>query len=724
MTSLYESIVEESNDGIFVAHDGEIVYVNQRLQELTGYARSELLGAAKTELVAPGDELLVEAHHRARTAGYSAPGQYEVEFETRAGDRVPIELSVSQIEYEGNTAAVAFCRDISEQTEHKRELERAQQRLNVLFEEAPDAIVIHDSDGNLLDVNRQLVDDLGYTRSELLSMAVTDYEVGLDAAEIHEHWAGMDVGETLKVEGEHRRKDGSTFPVEVWVSKIEIHGELRFLALSRDVTDRKEREEELLRTRRLIEKTQENASIGWWEIDLVEETLTWSDEVYRIHEHPTDTAIELEEAIEFYHPDDRGTIEAALDRLTTNGEGYDLELRIVTAKDRVRWIRTVGDPWYDDEGELTGVLGIFQDITQRKEYEGALEADQEKLRQIIDLVPDLIFVKNHGGEYLLANEATAEAYGSTPEEVEGKREADIIPNVENSEEFREDDLEVIESGEPKEVSEEELTTADGDTRILQTTKIPYQVPGSGEDAVLGYARDVTDLKKYEHRLQTQRDNLEILNQVVRHDIRNDLQLVLAYAETLKTHVDEDGDEYVNQVLEAARDAVDITATARDVTDVMLQSDVDRHPVQLRSVLENVVESVRSSQIRAVITIDGTIPNVDVFADDMLESVFRNLLTNAIKHNDKEIPEVTVSTTLEHDAVSVRITDNGPGIPDERKEEVFEQGEMDLDSGGTGLGLYLVDTLVDRYGGDVHVEDNDPEGSIFVVELPLEAGSAA
>ena len=101
---------------------------------------------------------------------------------------------------------------------------------------------------------------------------------------------------------------------------------------------------------------------------------------------------------------------------------------------------------------------------------------------------------------------------------------------------------------------------------------------------------------------------------------------------------------------------------------------------------------------------------------MLESVVRNLLSNAIQHNDKALPEVALSATADDDTVVVRIADNGPGIPDDRKEQIFEEGEKGLDSEGTGLGLYLVDTLVDRYGGEVRVEDNDPDGSVFVVEL--------
>lgn len=264
-------------------------------------------------------------------------------------------------------------------------------------------------------------------------------------------------------------------------------------------------------------------------------------------------------------------------------------------------------------------------------------------------------------------------------------------------------------------SDEMAVELDGTTRHFSVTNEPVRGGDVGSILVL---RDMTDRKAYELELEEQRDNLEVLNQVVRHDVRNELQLVLTYAEALEANVENDDEEYVRQVLEAARDAVDITKTARDVTEVMLQSDVDCHPVGLRTVLTGEVEAVQANHERAVVRIGGSLPAVEVLADEMLSSVFRNLLTNAIQHNDKDVPKVIATATRDDGAVEVRIADNGPGIPADRQDEIFEQGEKSLDSEGSGLGLYLVDTLVDRYGGDIRVEDNDPEGAVFVVELPL------
>ncbi|TKR25578.1 sensor histidine kinase [Natronomonas salsuginis] len=219
------------------------------------------------------------------------------------------------------------------------------------------------------------------------------------------------------------------------------------------------------------------------------------------------------------------------------------------------------------------------------------------------------------------------------------------------------------------------------------------------------------------RLESQRDDLRLLNQVMRHDIRNDLQLIGAYAELLEDHVDEEGEQYLDIIKESTESATKLTTTARDLARVMLDTDGGNRSVSLDGVLARQVDEVRSSYPGAVITVEEPIPNVDVVGNDMLGSVFRNLLSNAVQHNDKTPPEVELSATEAGDHAEIRVADNGPGIPDTQKEDIFGKGEKGLDSSGAGIGLYLVQSLVETYGGDVFVENNDPEGSVFVVTLP-------
>ena len=721
----FQTVLETMSAAVFLKDtDGRYLLMNQACRDLfdvdedpVGMTDEDLLPEAVAARARADDRRVIEDGERI---------EVEETIPTPSGESV--RLTRKSPVYDDSGAIQGVCgvsTDITEQTERERALERLKDRLELAVEGAQIGVWDWDMTTDEVEYNDQWAEMLGHSLDEI--------EPHLDAWERRVHPDDVEAveddlsahiaGEAEYYEAEHRMRTAAGG--WKWIRDIgkvverDENGEpVRAVGIHLDIDEQKRREKELIRTRRLIERTQESASIGWWEVDLVDESLTWSDEVYRIHGVPTDETVELEEGLDFYHPDDRDTIEEALDQLREAGESYDHELRIVTTSGETRWVRAIGDPKFDD-GSVTGALGLFQDITERKRYELALESTREELRKIIDLVPDLVFVKNREGEYLLANEATAAAYGLSPEDVEGRSEGEIIPDADDSAEFRQDDLEVIESGEPKRIGEETLTTAAGETRVLQTTKIPYKAPDTGEDAVLGYARDITELKRYERTLEEQRDTLMLLNQVVRHDIRNQLMVVESYTELLEDSLpDDQSRRYARTVIEAAKQAADITETARDVSDVLLQVGSERTPMNLRAKLNGQIEQLRSDKDRATVSVDGPIPEVMVLADDLLEAVFRNLLTNAAVHNDKELAEITVSTSVSDETVRVSIADNGPGIDDDHKEQIFQEGEKGLESGGTGIGLYLVKTLVDRYGGDVWVEDNEPVGSVFTVELPL------
>ncbi len=234
---------------------------------------------------------------------------------------------------------------------------------------------------------------------------------------------------------------------------------------------------------------------------------------------------------------------------------------------------------------------------------------------------------------------------------------------------------------------------------------------------VGFQQDITKRKQFEEQLQEQRDTLETLNAMVRHDIRNDLQLTLSSLELLAPHVAEGGEQHLATALESTEQAIQLTVAARDIADVLLRDGAERHPVALESTLVDEIESIRKEYSALTVTIDGTIPRVGVQADKMLPSLFRNLLTNAVTHNDSDTPTITVSATADDHEARIRISDNGPGIPEDERESVFEKGKKGERSDGTGIGLYLVRRLAESYDGSVEIVDGDGEGATFVVTLP-------
>lgn len=223
-------------------------------------------------------------------------------------------------------------------------------------------------------------------------------------------------------------------------------------------------------------------------------------------------------------------------------------------------------------------------------------------------------------------------------------------------------------------------------------------------------------RRLEEEVERSRDELEVLNRIVRHDIRNDMQIVTGWGEMLYDHVDDEGEEILEKVLGEAQHVIELTFTARDYMEVILDGEGEAEVVDLSSVLESELDEVRRHFGGVEVEAEGVPHGVEVRAGPLLHSVFRNLLHNAVQHNDKEVPKITVTVEEVGDAVVVSVADNGPGIPEELRPRLFGMGEKGLESEGTGVGLYLVKMLVEQYGGEVEVEDSESGGSVFRVRL--------
>ena len=381
---------------------------------------------------------------------------------------------------------------------------------------------------------------------------------------------------------------------------------------------------------------------------------------------------------------------------------------------------------FEHQGE-PAIHAIVRDISARKEREQKLKQFQKAVEQ----TGHAVYITETDGTIEYVNPAFESITGYSKAEATG-REPSILKSGEHSDEYYDDLWETILAGDKWE-AEVIDKRANGDKVVLNQTVSPITDDEGVPEKFVAVANDITQRKAYERQLEEQRDNLDILNQVLRHDIRNDLQLILAYTEMVADTIeDQESQMQLETVRENAEHAVDLTKVAREMAAVMLSAEQELAPISIRSVVMSEVEQIREAYPDAPIITASEIQQVSVRANEMLGSVFRNLLKNAVQHNDKEVPTVAVSSKTQDGRISIRVADNGPGISDAAKEDIFGKGEKGLDSEGTGIGLYLVKSLVESYGGDVWIEDRKEggvidaetpadtpsEGAVFVVELPI------
>ena len=160
------------------------------------------------------------------------------------------------------------------------------------------------------------------------------------------------------------------------------------------------------------------------------------------------------------------------------------------------------------------------DITERKKTERTLQDSEATLRQIIDLVPHMIFVKDGDGKFLLVNRAVASGYDTSVEAVTGKNQADLHPDKNELERMLLDDREVMRNGKTLFIPEESFTDAQGNLHYRQTTKVPFHTNGGNIEAVLGVAIDITERKRIENALRQSEEMLRESEELYRSVVEN------------------------------------------------------------------------------------------------------------------------------------------------------------------------------------------------------------
>lgn len=411
------------------------------------------------------------------------------------------------------------------------------------------------------------------------------------------------------------------------------------------------------------------------------------------------------EGYEFVHPDDRERNADAMEAVLSDPSTSEtVEVRFRHDDGSWRWIEATIQNRLDDD-IISGILISSRDVTERKEYELKTEELAEEYEALLGNVEDAIFLINveDDGNYQFRFERLSPSYedatGITTEEVRGKTPQEVF-GEEQGAELAENYHRCVRAGKP--ISYDEELRVDAGARFWQTKIAP--VVNDGEvTRLVGITRNITERVEQERRLRQQNERLDEFASVVSHDLRNPLNIAQGRAGLIAEQRESDH-------LDSLLDALDrMEAIVEDTLTLARQGETIR---------ETEVVSLTDLAGKCWVTVETGNASIEIVDEvtfqadsDRLRHVFENLFRNAVEHGGSDI---TVRVGSHHEQ-GIFVEDDGPGIPAEKREEVFNAGYSST-NGGTGFGLTIVKRIVEAHGWEFSVTDGIDGGARFEFQL--------
>ncbi|MFO8133565.1 MAG: PAS domain S-box protein [Thermoplasmatota archaeon] len=365
-------------------------------------------------------------------------------------------------------------------------------------------------------------------------------------------------------------------------------------------------------------------------------------------------------------------------------------------------INTSPIEWHD---QILGAFVTIRDVTQREQTERELKRQKTYFQALFEDSPEAIVSTDPEHRVIDVNSSFTSLFGYTIDEIHGRDIDDFLLPGDRQEEGREFTRQVV-SGQSF-ATETIRKRKDGSLVPVSVLGAPIFIDDE-QIGVFGIYRDITERKDAE-------EEREFYNLLLRHDVANRNMVVYGNLQMLEaTSLDPEQQGMLSNALHAIRSSIDLIQKIRDLRTI--EGEHEPEAMSLDDCISRAIRGAAHQADEAGVDIhyDGT--SAAVMASPLLENVFSNLIQNAIVHADCANVTVTVARDDGGEHCIATVSDDGVGIPPEKREDLFRPGKKRRGSPGSGLGLYLVKKIVENYGGHIAVRTPDDGGTMFTVSL--------
>jgi len=664
---------------------------------------------------------------------------------------------ISLIECLSLVSLVIIRAKISEQMQELTKIQgKAEENLMYFkgtFEFSAIAMAIVSLSEKILQVNKSLIQVLGYEKNDLLSKNFSDIIYANDLEKNSALLAQIISGEIANYQVEKRclHRKGHSIWVILNVSLIRNSRKqpLHFIFQMVDISPRKQAEKAFKDSEKRFELAMSVANDGIWDWDLETDTMQFDARYYTMagyknNEFPQKYS-EWQKRI---HPDDLLQIESCLaDYIAGKSDHYDVEIRFLRKNGQYLWVRSRGKiASVNEQGKPLRIVGTHADITDRREATGKLYQSEMLKKNILQNIPDLMWLKDVNGIYLACNPMMERFLGVSATEIIGKSDFDFF-KPELAKLFLEQDRATIKADKPS-TREVWLSYKNEDQKILyEMTNTTVKADNGTLIGVLGTTHDITKRKENEEQIINAQLRAETANRAkseflanMSHEIRTPMNAILGFTEILKRlETDSKKSHYLETIHTSGQSLLHLINDILDLSRIESgKMELQAHSISINALcieLDSLFsQKVRDKGISFECSVDENVPDIIILDEARLRQVLINLIGNAVKFTHKGFVKLVIKCQLSgethpnHVDLTMIVSDTGIGIPKEQQETVFSsfvqvKGQKETLYGGTGLGLTITLQIMELMEGKISVESEVDVGTSFSLFIPnIEIGS--